>query len=531
MRQRLLPFLERTQRLERRFKAAVAVGTLGFIAALLGGTTAGRYAMASTALAIRGWVRQQMGLAEPREAIDTAWRLKRERDMQDARKGLVDLYGTSTPPLRRLFDLAGMTPREALLRWGNYDRTLMLSSRVFEPDEHGRSYRLRPGTKAIWVRRITLQKGPFTLFLVPDVPELRAIAGTIGAVVVEESAQTANSWGCRGPEPDPKAEVRGIVLGDSFMQGTFVGDDDTPPRRLEHHLRTAWKTSVSVLNTGHLGYSPEQYYHTLREYAARFRPDFVVVALFANDFGDLQDVLRQGRGDWDEARYWLDQIRQFCRTREIVCLMTPVPAESQLSQTRRDGFYPGLVANLTESSPIVFDNPLDDFIDENLRLRANLAAQGRGGSDSPLYNGHIGDTHFSPQGSDLWGRVISRRLVLLWEYRRQGRRRVKALDGPAAPRETPQAATDPWPSGRIRQHVSKLAVRVGPRTLARTTMTGKPSLGDDSPQTSAPPGACPRSRPLGPGLVKIPHPRVLTILTSDQAPTRPLPETGQNSTP
>jgi hypothetical protein len=40
------------------------------------------------------------------------------------------------------------------------------------------------------------------------------------------------------------------------------------------------------------------------------------------------------------------------------------------------------------------------------------------------------------------------------------------------------------------------------------------------------PGASPRIRPSRLGLVKIPHPRVLTILTSDQSPIRPVGGTG-----
>ena len=53
------------------------------------------------------------------------------------------------------------------------------------------------------------------------------------------------------------------------------------------------KTKVSILNTGHLGYSPEQYYYSLVEYADRFRPHFVVVSVFSNDFaGDMADGRR-----------------------------------------------------------------------------------------------------------------------------------------------------------------------------------------------------------------------------------------------
>ena len=39
------------------------------------------------------------------------------------------------------------------------------------------------------------------------------------AQIVDGSTQTTNSWGLRGPEPDMRAAWRGIVLGDSYMQG------------------------------------------------------------------------------------------------------------------------------------------------------------------------------------------------------------------------------------------------------------------------------------------------------------------------
>ena len=90
------------------------------------------------------------------------------------------------------------------------------------------------------------------------------------AIPVESSRQSTNSWGLRGPEPDLDAPVRGIVLGDSFMQGMFIGDDDTPPECLRRDLESRLKTKVSILNTGHLGYSPEQYYYSLVEYGDRF---------------------------------------------------------------------------------------------------------------------------------------------------------------------------------------------------------------------------------------------------------------------
>ncbi len=65
---------------------------------------------------------------------------------------------------------------------------------------------------------------------------------------------------------------------------------------------------VSVFNTGHIGYSPEQYYHTLLEYFDRFRPDFVLVSVCSNDFGDSASAL-PGRGDWAEGKSWLNVIQ------------------------------------------------------------------------------------------------------------------------------------------------------------------------------------------------------------------------------
>ena len=78
----------------------------------------------------------------------------------------------------------------------------MISPQVFERDDSGRSYRLRPMTRSVWLRQITLHNGPFGLFQVLDTPEHRAAAGAAGAIVDDRSVQNTNSWGLRGPEPN-----------------------------------------------------------------------------------------------------------------------------------------------------------------------------------------------------------------------------------------------------------------------------------------------------------------------------------------
>ena len=164
---------------------------------------------------------------------------------------------------------ARMDPETAVIRWGNFDMTLVLSSDVFEPDDAGRSYRFKPFARSVWITGLSLH-GASCLFQVPDTPEAIAACAAAGGRHVPGSIQTTNSWGCRGPEPDPRAPFRGIVLGDSVMQGALVGDDQTPPACLERELAKRTGMRVSVLNTGVLGYSPEQYYHTLQKLR---RPD------------------------------------------------------------------------------------------------------------------------------------------------------------------------------------------------------------------------------------------------------------------
>ena len=260
---------------------------------------------------------------------------------------------------------------------GNYNQTLLLPSTVFEPDDHGRSYRMRPCVDSIWLREVTFQRGVPAFFLVPDRPELRELIRGTGAIPVEESKQSTNSWGLRGDEPDLDAPLRGIVLGDSYMQGLFVDDQHTPPECLRRDLEARLKSRVSVLNTGVLGYSPEQYYYSLVAFADRFRPQFVVVSVFANDFGEGSDVTKGG-GDWDEGKYWLDRILSLTQTRGWTCLIVPVPVTDRALGRRKSGFYPGRISNVLNTNAVDFLNPAEGFVNAQLRLLIGAVRTWRG---------------------------------------------------------------------------------------------------------------------------------------------------------
>jgi hypothetical protein len=416
--QRSLPFLDRGQRLDRRFKQAIAVLTTLAVAGLVVGTSSGRYVAATGALRLRSVVRRVVDANAVREEKNAVWRLKRQRGIEQTRAVYRDFYDReASPGLRRILSLAGMTPDEVLLRWANYDWTVILSPKIFQADETGRAYRMRPGTRACWLRDRPLPRGMNCFFFIPDTPEVRRAVADLGASILPESVQTTNSWGLRGREPDLDAPVRGLVLGDSFMQGIFVNDDDTPPACLERYLREALGSRVAILNTGHIGYSLEQYYYTLLEYFDRFRPHFVLVSVCPNDFGDAFAVIYGEGGDWSDGAYWLGLIQQFCRTRGVACIVAPVPFEMQVAGMTKYGRYSAEVSDISEGPGPYFFNPIEEFTSENLRLMAEELRKGKPMTLSPLFNGHLKDAHFSALGSALWGRVVGRRIALLLDVR------------------------------------------------------------------------------------------------------------------
>ena len=49
-----------------------------------------------------------------------------------------------------------MDPEHGLIRYGRGDQAFLISSQVFEIDNHGRSYRFRPKTRSVWLRQVTL---------------------------------------------------------------------------------------------------------------------------------------------------------------------------------------------------------------------------------------------------------------------------------------------------------------------------------------------------------------------------------------
>ncbi len=406
-------FMERSQRRERWFRRLIVITTCLAIVLILRGIPWGRYLSNSITTKVRQAARQVTGFQQPRYETDADWRRFRQLQIETTRPRAERSYYDADPAYQRLLLYAGMDPEHMLLRWGNYNWTLLLSSKVFEADEQGRSYRFKPRTNSIWLLDVKHRSdGPF-LFLVPDGPGLADAIQGVAASPLATSRQTTNSWGLRGPEPELDAPVRGIVLGDSYMQGLFIGDSETPPECLRRYLRDHLKTKVSILNTGVMGYSPEQYYYSLIAFADRFRPQFVVVSVFLNDFGHTPDVGDRGIADWPEGKYWLEKIASYCSDRDWPYLIVPAPFVSQLLLKRNSGYYPGVLTNILDINSPMFLYPIEDFVDAHLKLVSAAEREDRDPALSPLFNGAIGDHHFSAAGAEVWANSVGRRLILL----------------------------------------------------------------------------------------------------------------------
>ena len=414
--QLLLPFQARRERLETIFRRGIVVTTfLGIIGILLV-MVDGRAALFAKLRQARWSATRSIGLEPDRADVDADWADRRGRREIQTRESYRRNFEKMTPSQRALLLAGGMGPDDAVVRWGNYDMTFVFSSKVFVRDDDGRYYRFRPDTRSVLFRQGNFVGLDTCQYYLPDTPEIRRLAKDAGSTITVEGSQATNSWGCRGPEPDMNAPLRGLVLGDSFMQGYLLNDEETPPMCIQQSLQSALGVPTTILNTGVLGYGPEHEYNTLRALGDRFRPQFVVVAVYANDFGDEADVF-QGRGDWAEGKHWLEQILGYCRTRKILCLIAPVPSERQVVGSGHIGDYPGQVSNITQVPSEFFCDPNDAFVAENLRINLQEKRKGKP-NGSLLYNGHLHDGHLSPRGAVFWGNIVGRRLAMLLEARK-----------------------------------------------------------------------------------------------------------------
>jgi hypothetical protein len=101
----------------------------------------------------------------------------------------------------------------------------------------------------------------------------------------------------------------------------------------------------------------------------------------------------------------------------MICLFVPAPWVNHVEGRLQSGFYPGLAANLLNSGSTRYLDPFDAFADAHLAATVEAEQHGSPLTSSPLFNGRIGDGHFSAQGCELWAKSVGQRLFDLIEQR------------------------------------------------------------------------------------------------------------------
>ncbi|HEY6085440.1 MAG TPA: GDSL-type esterase/lipase family protein [Nitrospira sp.] len=99
----------------------------------------------------------------------------------------------------------------------------------------------------------------------------------------------------------PAGVVRVLGLGDSFMFGWGVPEDETFLKQLERRLDARIDRSVESINAGVPGWGLNQYYLFLKRRGLQWSPDIVVLAYFVDDLsGPIQESIppatQYGRG-------------------------------------------------------------------------------------------------------------------------------------------------------------------------------------------------------------------------------------------
>ena len=109
--------------------------------------------------------------------------------------------------------------------------------------------------------------------------------------------------------------------------------------------------------------------------------------------------------------------------------MVPAPWVNQIEGPQRAGNYPGKLANILEVAGTAYLDPMPAFANAQLEMSNKARRLNAPLGPSPLFNGRIGDGHFSARGAEIWASAVGRRVALLLERRRLAEEHV--------PRHTP----------------------------------------------------------------------------------------------
>ena len=141
------------------------------------------------------------------------------------------------------------------------------------------------------------------------------------------------------------------------------------------------------------------------------------MSFFANDLGDFKEAL-DGKGDWEEAGYWMSRISQYCFSKSAECVMVPAPWVNQIEGPQRAGNYPGKLANILEVVGHRYFDPMPAFANAQLEtVEQGSPAQDYLREPARFLTAESA-TAISRRGAEIWASAVGRRVALLLERRR-----------------------------------------------------------------------------------------------------------------
>lgn len=350
-------------------------------------------------------------------ALVDEWRSKR----RDVESHVRAIFEQASDPKKAFLRTIGLAPDSAIYAAGlNNGDVGVKPGTLYDPDPGKLTYRLKPNVKGAWLTpdhplKISSEhhlESMLAIELVPAIEEAFDAADRAGIDLrryLLPATFATNSWGLRGPEPDPEAPYRILMLGDSFAVGFAVSEDATIAAQFGQVLGLS-DDELSVVNAGGVGYGPSDYYHWLMETLEQgFVPQVVIVNICGtNDFGDLAREIRKsethnrgssvprGHPDWPSISVWkrgkhyTHRIIRECWKRDITFFFAVAP-EKRLFHHPHEQFVAGLAALLGPHHRAVVINPFDRLMQAHVRLSGSLSTSNR--STMHLENDRMIDLH------------------------------------------------------------------------------------------------------------------------------------------
>lgn len=144
-----------------------------------------------------------------------------------------------------------------------------------------------------------------------------------------------NSLGLRDDEPDPAADRKILILGDSFVFGYGVDHRKSFAYVFEQGLKRRFGERYEVINGGHTGYDTRRELELFRSLLPRLSPSAAIVTFFINDplsnSGEFFFLAGANQHLSPSADRWPFDVTDLCHE-----LSTETPV-----QTRLGRFLPG----------------------------------------------------------------------------------------------------------------------------------------------------------------------------------------------